>query len=251
MKYQAHRGVSSEAPENTMAAIRLAVEQGYPVIEVDADVTKDMQIVLLHDHSLGRTARYPDGRKLEPAPDVSDITYEEMQTYDFGLWFGEEFKGEKAPLLREVLDYARAKGVMVKIDNKYRNFSAEGKQKLYELLAQYQDIAQLTCFTVDALAEALQYMPDMYYHYDGAVSEESLAELSKLLPANRVTAWIPIKNELTTWVKIAFADEALANMVRKYANLGVWIISSYADADFAESLGADIVETNGLIKPRA
>ena len=48
MLYQAHRGVQKEYPENTMAAIRAAKEQGYDIIEIDPAVTKDGVIVLMH-----------------------------------------------------------------------------------------------------------------------------------------------------------------------------------------------------------
>ncbi len=54
---QAHRGVSSDRPENTMVAYREAVIQGYDLIELDAKMTKDNLPVLLHDNHLNRTAR--------------------------------------------------------------------------------------------------------------------------------------------------------------------------------------------------
>ena len=61
IKLQAHRGVSSDCPENTMAAFRCAALQGYDVIELDPDYTKDGKIVILHDKTLNRTARKADG----------------------------------------------------------------------------------------------------------------------------------------------------------------------------------------------
>lgn len=249
MKFQAHRGVSTEAPENTFYSIELAVEQGYDVIEVDVDVTKDGRFVLMHDHSIGRTARNHDGSKLENAPDISDLNYDELANYDFGLWFSLKYKGAAAPLLSDVLDYARANGVLVKIDNKYRFYTPEQRKSFYALLARYQDVAQLTCFTLDDLKEAIEYLPEMEIHYDGAISDEILEEIASLLPRERVTVWIPIENKLTWWVKVEYANRALADKINKYAKLGAWIISSYEDADFARSLGADIVETNGMIKP--
>lgn len=251
MKYQAHRGVSTEAPENTLASVYLAIAQGYQVIELDVDVTLDGKFVLLHDHSLARTARTPDGKPLEKAPDVSDITYEEMLSYDFGLWFSLKYKGERAPLLSEALNIAREHGVKVKIDNKYRFFNSQRLSELYALLGKYTDVAQLTCYTLDDLKEAVLAIPEADFHYDGEVSEDILKEISALLPGERVTVWSPIENSLTWWVKVAYADEALSTMIRRYAKLGLWILSSYGDAEKAERLGADIVETNGLIKPCA
>jgi glycerophosphoryl diester phosphodiesterase len=250
MKVQAHRGVSSEAPENTLPAIELAIAQGYQVIEVDPDVTKDHRIVLLHDHHLGRTARTPEGGQVKDGLRIEEITYEEALGYDYGLWFGEEFKGTKIPLIEEILPVVKNAGLKLKIDNKYEHFAPEDRRRLYEILAPYQDMAELTCFNLSSIVEALEYLPELCFHYDGPVSEESLSELATILPSDRVTVWIPIQNKLTTWVKIRFADKEMADWIKQRSKLGVWILSSYEDYDFAESLGADIVETNGLIKPK-
>ena len=101
---QAHRGVSSEYPENTMAAFRASVEQGYHLIELDPKHTLDGKFVILHDKTLTRTARDADGN----APDyaIKDITLEQAQQYEYGSWFAPEFKGEPLPLLSDVLDFA-------------------------------------------------------------------------------------------------------------------------------------------------
>ena len=93
MKFQAHRGVQCEAPENTMPAVVAAITQGYDVIEVDVDVTKDGKFVLLHDHFLNRTGRNQDGSEITEKIAISDITYEEALQYDFGVFFSEAFQG--------------------------------------------------------------------------------------------------------------------------------------------------------------
>ena len=251
MKFQAHRGVSSEAPENTLAAIQLAIAQGYGVVEIDVDVTADEKFVLLHDHIINRTAREINGDQVKPDNlSISDLTYEEALGYDYGSWFSNKYKGEKIPLLTEALDLLKSAGLEVKIDNKYRNFTLEQRRKLYALLSKYPDTARLTCPTVELLREALEFIPDAYYHYDGVVSDEILAELSTLVPENRLTVWLPIANRLTTWVKVPFADKALADKVKGVAELGIWILATYEDAEFADELGAQIVETNGIIKPQ-
>lgn len=250
MKYQAHRGVSTEAPENTMPAVELAIEQGYEVIEMDVDVTADGVFVLLHDHPLGRTAKLPDGSHVEPRElTIGDITYEQALTYDYGIWFSSKFKGTPIPTLTQILDRVAKAGLQAKIDNKYRNFTYENRVRLYKTLAPYGSMARLTCPTIELLREALEFLPDAYYHYDGVVSDETLAELATILPKERLTVWLPIANRLTTWVKVPFADEALAAKVKAVAELGIWILSSYEDAALADRLGAEIVETNGIIKP--
>ncbi|MFI3256956.1 MAG: glycerophosphodiester phosphodiesterase family protein, partial [Spirochaetales bacterium] len=104
----AHRGVSSLAPENTLAAFKKAKELGIPGVELDVHLTKDGQLVVIHDESIVRTGRiYTTGMsEPQPAPNITveKSTWEELQQYDFGVWFSQEFAGEKLPLLSEVLD---------------------------------------------------------------------------------------------------------------------------------------------------
>ena len=110
IKLQAHRGVSTEAPENTLPAIELAAHQAYPIAEVDVSVTKDGKFVLLHDDSINRTARLKGAAPGEPLR-ISDITYEEALAYDFGSWFSKKYEGTPIPLFEDILKYAREAGI--------------------------------------------------------------------------------------------------------------------------------------------
>ena len=172
IKFQAHRGVQCENPENTMPSVMAAIEQGYDVIEVDVDVTKDMKFVLLHDHSLNRTGRNEDGSLIENEVIISDITYEEALKYDVGVSFSEEFKGTKIPLLEDVLKVVKAHGLELKIDNKYQWYTKEQRLAFYQLLKPYEDTACLTCFDVAGIEEALEYLPKMKFQYDGLVTKD-------------------------------------------------------------------------------
>ncbi|HEY0946284.1 MAG TPA: glycerophosphodiester phosphodiesterase [Opitutaceae bacterium] len=89
----AHRGASHDAPENTLAAQRLAWEQGADAVETDIHLTRDGRIIVLHDKSLKRTT----GRD---AP-VVDVTLAEARTLDAGSWKSPRFAGEKLPTLAE------------------------------------------------------------------------------------------------------------------------------------------------------
>ena len=93
----AHRGLSSEAPENTMAAFRLARDYGVPGIELDIHLTKDGKIVVIHD---GSTARTSPGSALP----VEASSYNELAALDVGSWKDARFSGERVPLLSEVLE---------------------------------------------------------------------------------------------------------------------------------------------------
>lgn len=92
----AHRGAKKYAPENTMAAFRLAVEQGADGIEFDARLSSDGEVVILHDETLDRTTN-GKGR-------VNSLSLEELKRLDAGSFFGPEFSGERIPTLREVFE---------------------------------------------------------------------------------------------------------------------------------------------------
>lgn len=90
----AHRGSSKGAPENTIAAIKLAEKEKADYIEIDVHLTKDGHVVAIHDKSVDRTTN-GSGK-------VQDFTLEQLQQLDAGSWFSPNFKGAKVPSLKEV-----------------------------------------------------------------------------------------------------------------------------------------------------
>jgi glycerophosphoryl diester phosphodiesterase len=94
-----HRGASGDAPENTLAAFRLAARQGAQFIETDLQATRDGAIVALHDAQLRRTT---NGRGA-----VARCRLEQLQELDAGRWFGRQWAGERIPTLGEILALAR------------------------------------------------------------------------------------------------------------------------------------------------
>lgn len=250
MKLQAHKGVSTEFPENTMPAFVAAIEQGYSMIELDVGVTKDLRFVLLHDDTLNRTARKTDGSMLEDKIAISDITYEQALEYDFGVWRSEEFKGTKIALLEDVLELAQNAGIGIKIDNKYQRFNEKEKRAFFELLKPYETVASLTCSQMKELAQAKAVFPKMSFHYDGEISKEKLELVSKIVPREQLTVWIPYQNRFTSWFQGAFVNEELATLIKGYAVLGIWLLAEQEELEIAEKYGAEIVETNGHLKPR-
>ena len=90
-----HRGASREAPENTLASFRLAFEQGADGIEADFRLTRDGEVVCLHDDSTARTA----GADLR----VEEAALSELRRLDAGIWKGAVWAGERIPTLKEVL----------------------------------------------------------------------------------------------------------------------------------------------------
>lgn len=92
----AHRGSSGSAPENTMAAFRQAVAAGADMIEFDVRMTRDFELVVHHDRSLGRTSN-GSGR-------IWDLTLDDLRGIDAGSWYSRKFSGERIPTLRQVLE---------------------------------------------------------------------------------------------------------------------------------------------------
>lgn len=95
-KIIAHRGASFDAPENTLAAFKEAWRQGADGIETDIYLTSDGRLVCIHDKTTKRTG----GADLT----VVESSYDALSKLDFGSWKDGKFKGEKIPLLEEVLD---------------------------------------------------------------------------------------------------------------------------------------------------
>ncbi len=96
----AHRGSSGTAPENTLAAFRLALEEGAKSIELDVRMTRDFHLVVHHDQSVRRTT---NGSGF-----IWEKTLQELRLLDAGSWFSPRFKGEQIPTLRQVLELVPA-----------------------------------------------------------------------------------------------------------------------------------------------
>ncbi len=92
---EAHRGNSSHAPENTLAAFRLAIELPAPWIELDVHPALDGTLVVIHDKTVDRTT---DGSGA-----LRQLSVEQLRQLDAGSWFGPAFRGEPVPTLAEVL----------------------------------------------------------------------------------------------------------------------------------------------------
>lgn len=101
----AHRGSEKRAPENSMEAIALAVEEGADYVEIDVRLTKDGFVVLSHDEDLMRTAGV--NKK------VSELTYEQLLQYDISGSFHKKYGEVRIPTLEAVLDYTRGKVTLI------------------------------------------------------------------------------------------------------------------------------------------
>ncbi|WP_435768771.1 glycerophosphodiester phosphodiesterase [Nocardioides sp. SYSU DS0651] len=113
----AHRGASAYAPENTLAAFAVGIEQRSDWIESDVQLSKDGVPILMHDTTLARTT---DVEQVFPgrAPwQVRDFTLAEIKQLDAGSWKGAAFAGEPVPTLAEMVEQVRRSrsGILMEI----------------------------------------------------------------------------------------------------------------------------------------
>jgi len=92
----AHRGANFSQPENTIAAFKEAIRLGAHMIEFDVQMSKDGELIILHDDTVDRTTNGTGG--------AVNLPFNELRELDAGLWKGTEFEGEKIPTLSETLD---------------------------------------------------------------------------------------------------------------------------------------------------
>ncbi|MCJ8010351.1 glycerophosphodiester phosphodiesterase [Paenibacillus sp. KQZ6P-2] len=152
----AHRGFSGKAPENTMAAFRMAIAEPYVQwMEIDTQLTIDGIPVVIHDFSLDRTTN--------GIGKVKDYTWQQIHRLDAGSWKSRDFHGERVPSLEEVLRLSCGR-VHLNIELKTSGDMYPGlEQAVIDRVASYhmeQDVV-LTSFDTGALLKAKQINPDI------------------------------------------------------------------------------------------
>jgi len=148
----AHRGASSYAPENTLAAFDLAIEMGAHHIELDVHATADGAVVVIHDDSVDRTT---DGSGL-----VATQSLAALRKLDAGSWFGPKFAGERIPTLDEVLSrYIGRAHVHVEIKGRSPNLS----KRTADLIREHGMAGQatITSFQSVRLEEIRAHAPEL------------------------------------------------------------------------------------------
>jgi len=106
----AHRGAGHLAPENTLAAMRLAARHGLAMVEYDVALSRDEVPVLLHDQSLERTS---NGRG-----NADELSFREMARFDFGSWHSAAYAGEPLATLYSVAAFTQAHNIYSNIEIK-------------------------------------------------------------------------------------------------------------------------------------
>ena len=129
----AHRGWSSDYPENSMIAFQKAAELGVDQIEMDIRVTKDGELVVFHDLTVDRVSN-GTGK-------VSDFTLAELKELDIGIKKGEQFAGTRIPTFVEFLEYMKTLPDMT-IDFELKEYNNKAYNNGGPLTEEYQALCE-------------------------------------------------------------------------------------------------------------
>ena len=250
---ESHRGVASDAPDNTLSAYRLAAQLGYDMIELDMRFTKDNRCVAMHDRTINRFARNADGSELAEQIPIGEITLEEARRYDYGIWFSEKYKGEPIATLEEILEFAKGCGIPLKFDNVLQTYTEAQLEIFLDTIAKL-DASSVATYTVtkpEIARKILARFADATIHYDGALDDDSLAAISAVVPREQLIVWQRFPNGYADdWCKVPPADDESCKRIGKFARLGMWLLKKPEELREAyERYGAYIIETDGSIKP--
>ncbi|MCT2197250.1 glycerophosphodiester phosphodiesterase [Paenibacillus sp. p3-SID1389] len=152
----AHRGAAGYYPENTMLAFAKALELGATGIETDVQMTRDGELVLIHDETLQRTAGTPEW--------IKDLTLTEIKQREAGSWFREEFAGERIPTLEELLDLVRNTDTIVNLELKTGVVLYPGiEQKVLDTVRRFglSERIIISSFNHYSLVECKKLAPDI------------------------------------------------------------------------------------------
>jgi glycerophosphoryl diester phosphodiesterase len=166
----AHRGHSLAAPENTLSAIRKAIESGADYAEVDVQLTADGVVVLLHDRDLKRVAGVPQR--------IGELPYDDVGKLDVGSWFNPAFAGERVPTLAEVITLCRGR---IKLNIELKSIGPDRRlvQEVARLLREqdYESDYLVTSLSYDTLLEVKEHNPRLR---TGLIIAHALGDVSRL-----------------------------------------------------------------------
>lgn len=142
----AHRGASSLAPENTIAAFSKAMEVGATRIEFDVDVISDGTLIVLHDDRLDRTTTGKGG--------YYQLSYADIRRLDAGRWFSDTYRFERIPEAADVIAFANTQRMGMNLEIKPCRAGTRLRETLIENLA----------VAVDAVADPSRFLVSSFDH---------------------------------------------------------------------------------------
>jgi glycerophosphoryl diester phosphodiesterase len=225
----AHRGDKANAPENTLAAFKLAADKGADAIEFDVKCTMDGQVIVIHDQTVDRTTN--------GTGDISKIPFAALRDLDAGAWFSAQFSGERLPTLDEVFETV---GKRLHMNVELTNYASPGDDlvpKVVELVKKHavQEHTIFSSFLARNLKQARLLMPEI---------PRGLLTLPGLLGLwGRTFGWRGDYFALHPY--LAEVTPGLVNRVHAAGKwLNVWTVNDGEDLKKMIGLGVDAIFTD-------
>ena len=225
-----HRGASADAPENTLSSVEEAFKQQADGVEIDIRLSADNKIICLHDKNTRRTT--------EESLLAQETSYEELSKLDAGSWKGIKWKGEKIPLLRDVLSSSPSKKeVFIEI-----KVGVEIVEPLILELSSSKrnlDTISIISFNPEVIKETKiickEVTANLLVCFDPEVNiENDLAESLHFLHADGVGAQNHLKLD----------ERFIQNIQATGKKVHVWTVNDIDEAKRYEELGIDSITTN-------
>lgn len=221
-----HRGARGYAPENTMKSFLMAAEMGVDGVELDVHLSKDGELVVIHDDMVDRTT---DGHGR-----VRDFTVGELKKLDAGSKFGREWKGARIPTLGEVFDGLGRTEYRIELKHSGKVYPRV-EEKLVSFVRDSGLLrhVEITSFDYDAL-EAVRRL-------DGSIRTGVImhGKARWFIPVARKLgcAWMHANSDLV-------AEDDVSAAHRKGFKLGMWTVNDEKSAERAVRLGVDGVTSD-------
>ena len=219
----AHRGSSLRAPENTMAAMRAAVEDYADYAEIDVQLTADEQVVLGHDASLKRVAGVNRS--------IASMTLEQLRELDIGSWFSADFEGESVATLEEVMEYSKGR-IKLNIEIKSVGKDSLLPEKVVELIHSYgmQEQCVVTSTSLNYLKKVKALMPEVRTGY---IISAAYGDFY----SDEAVDFISIRS--------GFVSESLVTTLHEQGcGIHVWTVNSKSEMERMLILGVDNIITD-------
>ena len=234
----AHRGASFDAPENTLAAEKLAWKQHADAVETDIYLTKDGKLIVSHDKTTKRTA----GRDAA----IADLTLAELRELDAGKWKGAQFSGEKLPTLAEQIALIPAgKRMFVEIKIGPEIVPELGRE-LVRTGASEKNITIIS-FNYETLKEVRKQLPRYQTQYlvgykkpDGKAPAKKQPTLDEII-AEAKAAQLTGRDLQSTW---PLSKEDVKKIKAAGLQLHVWTVDDVSIAKHWIDLGVASITTN-------
>jgi glycerophosphoryl diester phosphodiesterase len=194
----------------------------------------------MHDGTINRTCRNPDGSKIDRPIEVSKTTYAELLQYDAGIAMGEKFRGTKIPRLDELLAEAEGRNVIIALDKK---IPTDNIDALLDVTEKYNTKVCFSTSDTARIKKIQERIPNARFDYDVNLEDEALEEVCRLVKPENLIVWMYLDKPNFSWLvqKAKVSPENYAR-VKKYARVGIANVNNPQDVKAALDYAPDILE---------